>query len=91
MDDFEFNCVLRNSEKVNLDGLFRMLLYLDNDLKEIKANLLQAYFIIAEWVADDSDNACEEVKYALLTLRDLIESLEDVNKPEQAKIKLIAK
>ena len=82
--------VLRNSEKVNLDGLLESFLYC-TDLKELERNLLRAYFIVSEWVVEDECHVCEDAQNALFTLRDLIESLQDADKPEQAKIRLVAK
>lgn len=90
MTEYQIERVLRDSEKVNLDGLLTSLLYL-NDLKEFERNLLKAYFIVSQWVAEDENHVGEDAQNALFTLRDLIESLQDADKPEQAKIRLVAK
>lgn len=90
MTECQIECVLRYSEKVNLDGLLTSLLCL-YDLKEFERNLLKAYFIVSEWVAEDESHVSKDAQYALFTLRELIESLQDADKPEQAKIRLVAK
>lgn len=83
MSNYSIECVLRNSEKVNLDSLLKSLLYF-NDLEAIKQDLLQAYFIVSEWCTEDDCNVTETSRNAL----NLIEALQDCNKPEQAKIRL---
>ncbi len=90
MSNYSIECVLRNSEKVNLDGLLKSLLYFD-DLDAIKQDLLQAYFIVAEWCTEDSCNVNETSQNALKSLRNIIEAFQDANKPEQAKIRLVAR
>lgn len=90
MSNYSIKCVLQNSEKVNLDGLLESLLYFD-DLETIKQNLLQAYFIVSEWCTEDDCNVTDTSRNALKSLRNLVEALQDYNKPEQAKIRLIYK
>lgn len=90
MSNYSIECVLRNAEKVNLDGLLNLLLYLD-DLDNLKQDLLQAYFIVAEWCTEDSCNVSETSQNVLISLRHIIEAFQDINKPEQAKIRLVAK
>ena len=87
MSNYSIKCVLRNSEKVNLDSLLKSLLYFD-DLEAIKQDLLQAYFIVSEWCTEDDCNVTETSRNALKSLRNLIKALQDCNKPEQAKIRL---
>lgn len=90
MSDYSIECVLRNSEKVNLDSLLKSLLYFD-DLETIKQNFLQAYFIVSEWCTEDDCNATETSRNALKSLRNFIEALQETDKPEQAKIRLVSK
>ena len=87
MSNYSIECVLRNSEKVNLDSLLKSLLYF-NDLEAIKQDLLQAYFIVSEWCTEYDCNVTETSRNTLKSLRNLIETLQDCNKPEQAKIRL---
>ncbi len=90
MSDYRIKTVLRKSEKVNFDGLFETLLFLD-DLEVVKRDLLQAYFIVSEWCTEDSCNISEISQNALRTLRNILEALQDTDKPEQAKIRLSAR
>lgn len=90
MSDYSIKCVLQNSEKVNLDELLKLLLCFD-DLETIKQDLLKAYFIVSDWCTEDDCNVTETSRNALKSLRNFIEALQDVNKPEQAKIRLVIK
>jgi|GEM_PF-4157819 len=90
MSDYCIECVLRNSEKVNLDSLLKSLLYFD-DLETIKQGFLQAYFIVSEWCTEDDCHVTETSRNALKSLRNFIEALQETDKPEQAKIRLVSK
>lgn len=90
MSDFIIEEVLRRAEQINLDSLLEEFLCLQQ-LEDVRDNLLQAYFIIAETCANDDYVTNTSVQTVLISLRGLIESIQKTKKDGHSKFKIIAK
>ena len=90
MSEYTIKEVLRRAEQINFDSLLEefLLIY---QLEEVRDNLLQAYFIIAEACSNDDYVTNTSVQTVLVLLRRLIEALRNTKKSEHSKFKIIAK
>lgn len=90
MSDYAIKEVLRRAEQINLDSLLEEFLFI-YQLEEVRDNLLQAYFIIAEACSNDDYVTNTSVQTVLVLLRRLIEALQNTKKSKHSKFKIIAK